>query len=197
MFIIMPICAKISANVLYDCDNPMVAGAGDNLYLINKDDWDEATITEDVGNSQLITNIVLASGDLSYKFEGKNYSVEPTQKLVKQKYAEVYDHEVTFKVFVANAATKEQLEKMASGSVVAIVENVHRGADGESAFEVYGRGSGLEVQDLERMLNDADTQGAFNIVLRSSEVAKEPHLPATLYETDYATTKAIVEGLDA
>jgi len=172
----MPICSEINASVLFDCDNPMVAGAGDNLYLINKADWDDAVITPDGSNPQLITGIVLPSGKTSYKFEGKNYSVEPTQKLVKQKYAEVYDHEVSFKVFVTDAATKLQLEKMSSGSVVAIVENIHRGADGSSAFEIYGMAAGLEVQELERVLADADTQGAFSLILRSSEIAKEPHL---------------------
>lgn len=193
----MSICARISANVLFDCDNPLVAGTDDNLFLINKEDWDEAVITRNASNNQLIEGIALATGDLAYKFEGKNSSVEPMQKLVKQKYAEVYDHEVTFKVFKVNAATKEQLEKMASGKVVAIVSNLFKGASGEAAFEVYGEEIGLEVQELERSLADVDTQGAFNLVLRTPEIAKEAHLPATLYDTDYATTKAIVDGLIA
>lgn len=193
----MPTCAKISANVLIDCDHPMVAGTGDVLTLINKDDWDDSVITRDPSNNQLITGITLPTGVVGYKFEGKNSSIEPMQKLVKQKYSEVYDHEVTFKVFKADAATKEQIEKLAGGKVVAIVENLHKGPSGNSAFEVYGESIGLELMDLDRSLANAETQGAFNLILRTPDIAKEAHLPATLFTTDYATTKAIVDGLVA
>lgn len=193
----MSTCGKITANVVIDCDNPMVAGNGDILTLINKEDWDEAVISRDPANDQLITGITLATGDIGYKFEGKNSSIEPTQKLVKLKYSEVYDHEVSCKAFKADAATKDQLEKLAAGKVVAIVENLHKGAGGSSAFEVYGDEIGLELQELERVLADADTQSAFSLVLRTPEIAKEAHLPASLFLTDYATTKAIVDGLVA
>ena len=191
----MSICGKISANVLMDCDYPLVGGANDNLYLINLDDWNDSTITVDAGNDQLITNINLGSGYLAYKFEGKNNSVEPRSVLVKQRYAEVYDHEVIFKVFINDAATKLQLEKMAKGKVVAIVENNYKGDTGKGAFEVYGKETGLQVMEMERVVADTETQGAYNVTLRSSEFAKESHLPSTLWVTTYAQTKALVESL--
>ena len=111
----MSICGKISQNIIIDCDNPLVGGAKDRLILINHDDWSDATITRNVTNNQLITNIVLGSGVVAYEYEGKNNSVEPRSALVKQRYAEVYDHETIFKVFKSNAATKQQIEKMAKG----------------------------------------------------------------------------------
>lgn len=188
----MSTCGQISSNITIDCSNPLSGGANDRLVLINKDDWDEATLT---GTSTLITGITLATGATAFSYEGKNNSVEPRQALVKQRYAEVYDHEAMFKVFKADAATKAQLELLAKGKVVAIVENNWKGAAGAGAFEVYGADTGLFVQELERALADADTQGAFNVVLRTSEQSKESHLPATLFLTSYAITKAIVDGL--
>lgn len=188
----MPNCGQISANILIDCNNPMTGGVNDRLILINKVDWDLATLA---GTPTLITGITLPTGSVAYQYEGKNNSVEPRAQLVKQRYAEVYDHEVMFKVFKADAATKAQLELLAKGKVVAIIENNYKGASGAAAFEVYGIDTGLYVQDLERTLADVDTQGAFAITLRTSDQSKESHLPATLYDTDYATTKAIVDGL--
>ena len=189
----MSSCGKISANILIDCDNPLTGGVNDRLILVNKDDWDQATITPGSGN--VIANIVMATAAVGFKFEGKNNSVEPRQALVKQRYAEVYDHEVTFKVFTADSDTKEQLEKLAKGKVVAIVENNWKGDDGKGAFEAYGVETGLFLQELERTLADADTQGAYNLVLRSSEQSKESHLPATIWSSSYAITKGIVDAL--
>ena len=84
---------------------------------------------------------------------------------------------------------------MVDGLVIAILQNKFRGENGDTEFEIYGLDTGLEVQELTRIQQDADTQGAYNIVLRSSEQSKEAHLPATLFLTDRAITKAIVDGL--
>ena len=191
----MSTCGQISASVVLDCDNVMVAGANDRLVLINKDDWDLATITPDGANAELITGIDLASGTDAYYFEGKNYSTEPKQTLVKQRYSEVFDHEIIFKVFKSNAATKVQIEALVKGKFVAIIENNFRGAAGDSAFEIYGYDVGLQTMELERAIMDADTQGAYNITLRTPDDIKEGHLPKTLFLTSYAITKAIVDAL--
>lgn len=191
----MPICAEITQNVLVDCDTPLVGGANDRLLLMNKTTWENATITRDVNNPRLITNIVLPTGEDAFNYEGKNSSVEPRSALVVNRYSEVYDHEVIFKVFANSAAVKTELESLAKGLVVAIVQNNHKGADGQAAFEVYGDDAGLKVQELQRTVSDTDTQGAYNLVLRSAEQAREGHLPATIFDTDFATTKALIDGL--
>lgn len=188
-------CGQISAHILVDCNNPMIGGADDRLVLINKDDWELATITRNGTNNQLIEGITLATGADAYYFEGKNHSLEPAQRLVKQRYAEVYDHEVIFKVFKIDAPTKTQLEALAKGKFVAILQNNFKGASGDSCFEIYGEEVGMEVPELERIIGDAETQGAFNITLRTPEQVKEGHLPATLFLTNFVTTLAIVDGL--
>lgn len=188
-------CGKIAANQLINCEYPPIGGANDRLILINYDDWNNSTITVDVGNSQLITGITLASGITAYEYEGKNNSNEPKSALVRTKYTEVYDHEVMFKIFYNSAAVKKEIEKIPLGKFVAIVENNFKGSAGECAFEVYGRDSGLEGQILERIVADTETQGGYNLVMRSAEQAREGHLPSTLYITSYAITKAIVDSL--
>lgn len=191
----MSVCGAITQNILVNCDYPLIGGANDRLILFNKEDWDNATITRNGSNPRLITNIVLASGGDGYNYEGKNNSVEPRSALVRNRYSEVYDHEVIFKVFNNSITIKTELELLAKGLVVAIVQNNHKGSTGEGAFEVYGDESGMVLQELQRTIADGETQGAYNLTLRSSEQAREGHLPATIFITDFATTKALVDGL--
>lgn len=189
----MPVCANITAGVALSCSNQLIGGANDRLILINYDEI--ASYTKNLTNPQIIEVITMVAGKTGYAFEGKQQSVEPLQALVKTRYATSYDHQVTFKVFDATPDTKEQLEKLVQGKVVAIVENNYKGATGNAAFELYGADAGLYVETLERAVGDTEVLGAFNVVLKSSEFAKEGNLPASIFDTDYATTKALVETL--
>lgn len=189
------LCGKISSAFTINCDSPLQAGTEDTLVLINWEDWLDAALTVNVSNTQIIENIVLASGVTGYEVQGKNNSIAPKYEMVKQAYAEVYNHEINYKVFGVSAALKAQLEKKAKGRFVAIVYNKYKGEDGGSAFEVYGADAGLVVTQLVRDVNSQDTQGAFDLILKTSELSPEPHMPKTLFITDYATSKAVVEGL--
>src|SRR3990167_767211 len=193
MFPINVICGSISASIVPDCDNPMVAGADDVLILVNKADID--SVTKNGANPLIIEDMLLASGTSAYSYTGKNNSNEPSHVLVRKDFAEVYEHTIKFKVFKNDGATKKQLEELAAGRVVAIVLNNHRGAAGNSAYEIYGLDSGLILTAHSRNVADDATQGAYDLELKSSPKALEPHVPATFYITSFAATKAIVDGL--
>ena len=184
-------CASISDCVLLDCSNPIVGGANDRIYLINK-----ADIASVVQTGYLVTDIVLNSGEFIYKYEGQNQSVDLRAALVRQRYAVVYDHEVIFKVFDNTPTVKEQIEALGRGVVVAIVEKNFKGSDGTSSFEIYGLTSGLILNAAESNASDTDTQGAWNLTLVNSEFAKEPGPPLTfLYSGSLTATSAFLEGL--
>ena len=187
------LCGQLSKGIQPDCENKLFGGVNDRLILINFDDLD--SVTRNLSNTQIIEAIFLASGKTGFAYQGKNNSNEPDSALVKQRFINVYDHGITFKAFEVDAAAKKEYEAMVDGLVIAILQNKFRGEDGDTEFEIYGLDTGLEVQELTRIQQDADTQGAYNIVLRSSEQSKEAHLPATIFLTDRATTKAIVDGL--
>jgi len=189
------LCGKISANQTINCDNPLQAGSEDTLTLINWEDWLDASLTLNSLNPQIVENIILSSGIVAYTMDGKNNSIAPKFEMIKQPFAEVYNHELNYKVFGVNAAAKAQLEKKAKGRFVAIVSNKYKGASGDAAYEIYGADAGLVVTQMIRDVNSSDTQGAFDIILKTSDLSPEPHMPKTLFLTDYATTKAIVEGL--
>jgi hypothetical protein len=186
-------CPGINADVFLDCTKPISAGVKDMLYLVNFADI--ATIVEDIANPNLIESFTLAAGAFLYRFEGKNNSIDPKSTLVKARYSNTFNHECIFKVFDNASDIKQQLEYMTNTKVVAIVENNYKGSTGEVPFEIYGLRSGLEITVMERIVNDQETQGAYNITLSSSEQIKEPYLPATLFDTSYAVTKAFLEDL--
>ena len=161
-------CGEISAGLAPDCDFPLMGGTTEDLVLINYGDID--SVTRNVTNKQIIEAITLNTAALKgYKFEGKNESVEPQTNLVKQRYADAYDHEVMFIVFLNTPVAKQQMEKMVHGKLVAIVENKHKNSAGDTTYEIYGLGVGLYVMELNRIVVDADTQGAYKIILRTPE----------------------------
>lgn len=190
-----PTCDALTADILYDCANPPVGGVNDRLILLNFSDLQNATITYDGTNPLIVENIVLASGIQGYVFEGLNNSNEPRVAMVKGRYVNGYDHEVRFKCFENSPVAKAQLTKLDGAQVVAIVQNNRKGSSGNSAFEIYGLQTGLRLQELERILADAETQGAYNLLIRNDEVSRPSSLPHTLWDTDFATTLAIVESL--
>lgn len=190
----MATCDNINADILYDCDNPPSGGANDRLILFNYDDIN-GNVTIDPSNKIIFTNITLASGKRGYVFEGLNNSNEPRSEMIKGRYVNGYDHEVMFKVFLNSPAAKAQLQRLDGAKVVALVQNNHKGEDGNAAFEIYGYETGLRLQELTRTIADAETQGAYNVVIRNDEVSRPSSLPQTLWDTDFATTKAIVDSL--
>lgn len=193
----MSVCAKIAAGATLDCDNPAVAGLKDQLILINFEDYEDAVITLNGTNPLIIENIVLPSGVVGYVFDGKRNSNEASYELVPKDFGELFMHKAGFKVFKNDGATKANLEKIAKGRFVAIIENVAKGASGAAAFELLGNDSGLIATVISRNPIDDPTQGAYVINLESSPKSLEAHLPKTIFITSYAASKAIVDSLVA
>lgn len=186
------VCGKIAGNILKSCTKPLQGGTKDRAIVINFDDI--ASIVYNSTNVATIEDIVLTTGKLAYQIDGKNNSIAPKAMMVKQGFENMFDHTIQMKGFDISPDIKEQLNSMKDGRFVVIVENYFKGTDGNSAFEVYGLTSGLELTTLERDPNNADTQGAFDFTF-STALNKEPKLPNNLFVTSYAASKAVVDGL--
>lgn len=194
----MSACTGITASILINCDQPLVVGTKDILYLINRDDIDNIMFdsTLDSGINELALSLNLISSRYIYKIEGRNNSNEPSAVLRKGRYFDTYEHKISFKVFGNGPEIKSQLESMIqAGNLVAIIENNYRGTGDVSAFEIYGYNAGLEVIECSRVINDNDTQGAYSIVLKTPEQQGEPHLPYSLLAGDYTATKEMLNNL--
>ena len=187
-------CGVITSGATFSCDTPLQAGVNPRIILINKDDI--ASVTREVASPYQITAITLSGVTTGFSFEGYRQSVDAQVEFVASSFSVGYDHILNFQVFDISAAQKLNLEKMALGKLVAVVENANATGNGDSVFEVYGLGAGLEVVSLTRIAKDLETAGSFSVGLKTSDnEGKEAKMPESWWVTDYATTLALVEAL--
>lgn len=190
-------CGSITDDIFNNCDETLIGGVRDRLILFNKADLDNGSYTRNVTNGQIIEGITLPSSPQArgYVFEGQNNSIDASTSLSKGRYSVGYLHRIVFRIFTNSPAVKEQLEAMAKGKVVAIIQNNFQGASGQASFELFGMEAGLEVLELTADKSDADTQGAYVVTLSTNEQFREGHLPATPFLTDFETTRDWIEAL--
>ncbi len=187
----MAICGKLIQNMLYDCTNPVIGGVESVVYLFNRSDI--AAYVRDTVNPQIITGITLVGTAKGFRYEGYNTSVKPKTTFIKKDYSARYDHMVDFVIFAKGSAVKAEIEKLGTNRVVAVIENIHK--SGDSAFEIFGTDLGLELTTVKSDPNDSNSEGAYELNLTSPANFKEPHMPATLFSTDYASTKTALLAL--
>lgn len=185
-------CGTITKPGLFNCTNLLKSGTKPRLLLAN---WDDVvSITESASSPNLITAITMATAKVFYVFEGNKQDVKPTQEIIDSGSGQnVFSHKVSFVVYDITQGQKNNLERMARGRFVAILENKGKTTE---AFEVYGLSSGLElVPGLAR--DPLANGGGYIINLSTADGEFEPKLPQTFLSTDYATTLAAVDELAA
>lgn len=180
-------CGTIGTGSRPDCDNPLKSGTQPRLFLMNFDDL----LTTTAGTTpNLLTALTFATNTVSYLFEGYKQDVKPTQEVINPGNGQnQFKHNLNFLIYEITQVQKNNIQRLAKGNVIAIVENKGKNAD---SFEVYGLNSGLEI--VPGVVRDPLANGGGYIIsLATAEGEFEPLLPQTLFTTDYATTKALVE----
>lgn len=186
-------CGAITSGITLNCTDPLAAGVVATFYIANKDDI--ASITYDASNAMLATNVTMKASKAFYKFEGQLQSTEPKFAMVKGKYVNQFEHEVSALIFKIDPTTKEEILNMKDGNFVCIIENNYTGSSGNSKYELYGAGSGLKAEVLERNPSDTENLGAFKITLKTQEYAREAKPPVTLYAATLAATETLITDL--
>lgn len=187
-------CGGISMGADYDCEYPIVPGVNQRLILGNQDDIE--SITYSLTTPTLIEDITLKVGKAAYVFQGIRQSLNPQYELVAGSISVGYMHTINFLAFDITQEAKDNYERMALGKMWGVLENKNAVGNGNSIFEVYGLGVGLEASALTRIPGDQESGGAFTIALTTPEAeGKEPKMPQSWFATDYPTTKALVDLL--
>lgn len=189
----MSACGAITAGVTLNCADPLTSGVVATFYIANKDDI--ASMTYDIANPMIVDTITMKATKTFFTFEGQLQSTEPKFAMIKGKYINQFEHSVSALIFKIDPATKEQILNMKDGNFVCIVENNYVGSTGNCKYEIYGAGSGLKAEVLERNPNDTENLGAFKIELKTQEYAREGKPPVTFFDTDLATTDTAVQNL--
>lgn len=187
-------CAsQLGANIAQDCAHPLVGGYTGEMLLI---DLSAVTMTPtvSVSNPRILTNIALAAGDKvavvdnawGTPFDGS------TTEVTTDNGAPKYTKTLGFRVPKRGAgASKDIVEAFYNNPAgfLAIVPKNDKVGDG--SFEVIGYQKPLKGSAGSRNENEQD--GSVSITLTTQEAWFE----VVLFDTDYATTKAIYDSLKA
>lgn len=184
----------ITADILYDCENPPVGGLETDVVLINISEIDRAATTYDVTNKDIVTNLQLQAGKTGYLFQGIKQINTASSELVKKEFSSDKEkHSFIGVLLNVSAVNKDQINQFKEGGkYVAVVNRKWKGADNEEAFLILGLEVGLEIET--QTWNSNENDGTLTFTLASADGFEEPRLPNTLLETDYATTLAAFEA---
>ena len=184
------VCGKIVSGVLLDCNNPIISGLGNRIWVFNRDD---ITFTFDATNPQLVTAIILAVGIYGYVFETINNDVSALYKMGQTSAGPRYEHEIDFKILANNQTIRQQIQSLAYGRFVIIVENLFRsGGATDSTFEIFGGQYGLMASSIERKSDDESTSGAHVVKFVNPLKVKQSTIPWVFLTTDVPTTRAAI-----
>jgi hypothetical protein len=188
-------CGTIATGFEAGCDTKPTAGLETRYWVINRSDIDLTSTT--FGADGEIDNLVLNVGALAYRYVGKGQSNGVQIDMVEGKYSnDQWAHIFNQIVFDNSAGTKKDIIKVfPSADVVIIYENKWKGTGGDSAFEAIGWTVGLTGKAIQRKSDDADTQAAWKVGLASPKDQFEDNPGINIFDTDYATTLAMLNAL--
>lgn len=187
-------CGAIERGSEADCDNIPEGGTRARLLLANYDDVE--SYDEDVDGN--ITDITLAVGAFLYEFLGFRNDVKKSEEVIKPDVGiPKFKHNVGFVVYENTQIQKNNVENIARGRFVAVVENKGKDAN---VFEVVGKGVGVEI--VAGPIRNAHENGGFFVISLSTpddQGELESRLPQTLLVAGgtYAANLAFLEGLTA
>ena len=190
----MSICAKISQDVAFDCDNPPVSGIEQKIILVNRDDI-ENVVYDATSPGELITDITLKTGTTGYEIQGIKQVMGYSNTLVTEENSlNGVTHSIDgIRFYDPSVESQKTINDFINGAnVVAIVEKKWKGVDSANSFKVFGLVHGLEITDLTD--NSRENDGTSVITLSTPSGYKEPKVPHQLLETDYATTKTAFDN---
>lgn len=186
-------CGLISSGLTLSCVNKLVGGVAPNVWIANKDDI--ASWTFDGTNAMTVDAITMDATKVFYLFEGKLKSSEPAARVVKGTYDNTWEHELKIRAFDITPATLVQIAAMKDSQVVAIVQNNAKGTAGNTKYDIYGLDAGMFIEAIERIPQNVEDAGAWNITFKTQEYARESNPPYRLWDTSEAATDAIIAAL--
>lgn len=183
-------CADgISKNIVSNCTTSRSGGLEVEAWVFNRVDLSP---TYDVTIENKITDLAVASTKQGYKITGVKKLLNAGHDLVPaDDRPDKFAHYFNFQQF--EFAAEDILNVDNINDVVIFVENKDKADDGDGVFVGYGVQKGLwKSTDTQR---SNDINGARNLELISLAGQEEKYSAFVLLDTDYATTKALLESL--
>lgn len=188
----------IKMNIERNCADPLAMGYEKKGILINRDDVDFGSVVFDAENNNIISTLALKEGKFGFwvyqhgskPFNGTNKNVEVGElgnSVTSNVHIVLPDH--------SPAIIEGVVDPVLNGEFLFISFNKHKGlnnANGASAFEVHGFYQGLTISEGSRDAYSEETGGGWAFTLTET---KAPKAGLFLFDTDYATTEAMVNSL--
>ena len=187
----MSCTGKIAKAIVSDCSTQTVGGLEVEAYVFNRTDL-EVTYSAVSGEENTITSLANAVGEKGYKLTGIKKLLNAGHDIVvADDRPNKYTHYFNFQQFEILAEDLINVDDM--DDLIVIVETKDKNDTGDGVFRGYGMKYGLYKSTDTRRANDIN--GARNIELTSLAGQEEPYSNYVVLDTDYATTKALLEDL--
>lgn len=177
---------NITASIGLTCaDQRQAAGVQRRFWLGNLSDLQDSAFTEGVDGYVTAISFEAYAGLYAFVGPKKGHSFS-TPAQIEDGSNKMFLHQASIKLFSSNPTDDEQIESLLTADLFAIFE------DNNQEFFLLGGEQGMEVTDIQRTTQTDTGDTAFNISLQG--VSK--NLPLRVFDTDYATTKALLESYE-
>lgn len=185
-------CSKIKTGFINQvCGKPAIAGTTARVILLSYSDVDKS---KSVVTDNVISSLILKAGATGYEVDSLPNATVGSDTINAGTYLKTHQHNVVVRIFKKSEAAKKFVNGLTNARVIAIVENNDTGDNGDTKYEVYGWGSGLELTEI--TVTTEMTDGvAYQVTLANGTIAQEGSLPMSLFNTDEKTTDLMVDGL--
>ena len=155
-------CSGLTMNAIINCDDPLAPGLGQKR-LIGMNKADIESVTYDITDSEVITDITLKSGTQAWYIEGIKNTLLPSVELVDSPTTAAWIHRIGMSIFDVGSKQKLSIQGMANQETVWVVENSNDSSNGNSIFEVYGLERGMRAATVTRSPVDTESGAAYVI----------------------------------
>ncbi len=183
-------CANdLLANFDENCE-VQINGIDDRLFIVPFNSIDKiATLGAFQKEPELLlTDLVMKTNKSLFYCIGKS-SVVPSTTFSRTTNSHQTKHEVRFKVFKDDPATRANLERLKEGKFLIIVQF----ADG--TFDTYGLYQGMYMTEMPYTPADSATNRVYSIAFASLDTAQEPYGSVNLLKVSNSATLLYLESL--
>ena len=179
----------IAKAITSDCTTSLGGGLEVEAWVFNRKDL---TVTYDGSQDNLITGLANVGAAVGYKLTGvKDLLNAGHDAVVAEDRPDKFTHYFSFQGFEILAEDITNIDDI--NDVAIFVELNDKNDTGEGIFVGYGVKKGLWKSSDTRRWNDIN--GARSVELTSRGGKEEPFSSYVLLDTDYATTRALLESL--
>lgn len=169
-------CEKlIKADIVQDCESPIVSGLEPDGIIINREDIDFGETVFDQVNKNIIKTLILKTGKKGFNVvqTGNTPFSGAKTDMVVGTYRNKFTNEIPIAVLDNGPDVCEKvIDGLANGTFVLILKNRHKGTDGKAEYQVYGYYQGLKASALTNEKYSEDTDGGWLVTLQETGAPK-------------------------